>query len=190
MCQIYTNVLYVFPNFTASNFASIQYTPLGEFSYVSGRINLARRLGYFLINKYIPCILIICMSFVTFWIPAEAYPARVTLSVTSLLTIVTQQYQSSMPSVSYVVALNIWMLSCIGFVFFSLLEYAFVIAVMNNKGTSLWPFRKLKVSTEICIMPMKVHLTITDSICKLCKMRTCIYILQGGRINGEYFFLS
>ncbi|PRD23501.1 UNVERIFIED_CONTAM: glc-1 [Trichonephila clavipes] len=84
------------------------------------------------------------MSFITFWIPAEAYPARVTLSVTSLLTIVTQQYQSAMPSVSYVVALNIWMLSCIGFVFCSLLEYAFVIAVMNNKGTDLWPFKKLK----------------------------------------------
>ncbi|KAF8791398.1 Glycine receptor subunit alphaZ1 like protein [Argiope bruennichi] len=115
-----------------------------EFSYVSGQIHLSRRLGYFLINKYIPCVLIICMSFITFWIPAEAYPARVTLSVTSLLTIVTQQYQSAMPSVSYVVALNIWMLSCIGFVFCSLLEYAFVIAVMNNKGTDLWPFRKLK----------------------------------------------
>ncbi|XP_015903589.1 glycine receptor subunit alpha-1 [Parasteatoda tepidariorum] len=115
---------------------------IGEFSFVAGRIHLARRLGYFLINKYIPCVLIICMSFVTFWIPAEAYPARVTLSVTSLLTIVTQQYQSAMPSVSYVVALNIWMLSCIGFVFCSLLEYAFVIAVMNNKGAEIWPFRK------------------------------------------------
>ncbi|XP_054720098.1 glycine receptor subunit alpha-1-like [Uloborus diversus] len=117
---------------------------IGEFSYISGRVMLARRIGFFLINKYIPCALIICMSFVTFWIPAEAYPARVTLSVTSLLTIVTQQYQSSMPSVSYVVALNIWMLSCIGFVFCSLLEYAFVIAVMNNKGTNLWPFCKLR----------------------------------------------
>ncbi|GFQ67661.1 glycine receptor subunit alpha-1 [Trichonephila clavata] len=117
---------------------------IGEFSFVSGKIHLSRRLGYFLINKYIPCVLIICMSFITFWIPAEAYPARVTLSVTSLLTIVTQQYQSAMPSVSYVVALNIWMLSCIGFVFCSLLEYAFVIAVMNNKGTDLWPFKKLK----------------------------------------------
>ncbi|GIX75558.1 glycine receptor subunit alpha-2 [Caerostris extrusa] len=117
---------------------------IGEFSFVSGQIHLSRRLGYFLINKYIPCVLIICMSFITFWIPAEAYPARVTLSVTSLLTIVTQQYQSAMPSVSYVVALNVWMLSCIGFVFCSLLEYAFVIAVMNNKGTDLWPFIKLK----------------------------------------------
>ncbi|KAG8192421.1 hypothetical protein JTE90_017955 [Oedothorax gibbosus] len=120
------------------------YADIGKFSYISGKIHLTRRLGYFLINKYIPCVLIICMSFITFWIPAEAYPARVTLSVTSLLTIVTQQYNSHMPEVSYVVALNIWMLSCIGFVFFSLLEYAFVIAVMNDRGTSLWPFRKLK----------------------------------------------
>ncbi|GBM93752.1 hypothetical protein AVEN_190390-1, partial [Araneus ventricosus] len=90
-----------------------------------------------------------CMSFITFWIPAEAYPARVTLAVTSLLTIVTQQYQSAMPSVSYVVALNIWMLSYIGFVFCSLLEYTFVVSVMNNKGTDMWPVRKFKVSQEL-----------------------------------------
>lgn len=119
------------------------YPDIGEFSCLRGRIKLSRRLGYFLINKYIPCILIVCMSFVTFSIPAEAYPARVTLSVTSLLTIVTQQYQKSTPSVSYVVALNIWMLSCIGFVFLSLLEYAFVVAVMNQKGSQMWLVRMI-----------------------------------------------
>ncbi|CAL1292873.1 unnamed protein product [Larinioides sclopetarius] len=141
-----TNNILLAQYYVSGNYSSdgIKKYDVGKFSYVSGRIQLSRRMGYFLINKYIPCVLIICMSFITFWIPAEAYPARVTLSVTSLLTIVTQQYQNAMPSVSYVVALNIWMLSCIGFVFCSLLEYAFVVSVMDNKGTDLWPTRKLK----------------------------------------------
>lgn len=68
----------------------------------------------------------------TFWIPPDAVPARVTLGVTSLLTIVTKQYQASLPNVSYIVALNIWLSACIAFVFVSLLEYATVIALLTS----------------------------------------------------------
>lgn len=96
-------------------------------------VNLQRQTGYFLINVYIPTILIVIMSMLTFWIPPDAVPARVTLGVTSLLTIITKQYQASMPSVSYVVALNVWLSCCIAFVFFSLLEFATVIALSTPK---------------------------------------------------------
>lgn len=106
---------------------------IGTFECLYGRLALRRRLGFFLINKYVPSVLIVAMSFVTFWIPAEAYPARVTLSVTSLLTIVTQQYQSAIPQVSYVVALNVWMLACIAFVFLGLIEYAFVVTCLEMR---------------------------------------------------------
>ncbi|XP_076373219.1 glycine receptor subunit alpha-1-like [Tachypleus tridentatus] len=134
---------------TGRNYANCTKTySIGTFSCLVGNIRLSRRLGYFLINKFIPSILIVTMSQITFWIPAEAYPARVTLSVTSLLTIVTQQYQTAMPSVSYVVALNIWMLSCIGFVFSTLLEYALVIAVKENQVSPLRPvFVREKVTS-------------------------------------------
>lgn len=85
-----------------------------------------------MINIYIPTILIVLMSMLTFWIPRQAVPARITLGVTSLLTIITKQYQSSMPNVSYIVALNIWLSSCVAFVFCSLLEYAIVITLEKN----------------------------------------------------------
>lgn len=118
---------------------------VGTFSCLYGRLELRRRAGYFLINKYAPSTLIVAMSFVSFWMPCEAYPARVTLSVTSLLSIVTQQYQTAMPGVSYVVALNVWMIVCIGFVFLGLVEYALVVAcVAMSKARaegrdSCWP---------------------------------------------------
>ncbi|XP_023228871.1 glycine receptor subunit alpha-2-like, partial [Centruroides sculpturatus] len=101
----------------------------GKYSCLEGRISLKRRSGYYIINIYIPSTLIVLMSMLTFWIPPEAVPARITLGVTSLLTIVTKQYQSSLPSVSYIVALNIWMSTCIGFVFFSLVEYVLVVSL-------------------------------------------------------------
>ncbi|XP_054721372.1 glycine receptor subunit alpha-1-like [Uloborus diversus] len=105
----------------------------GSFACLRGEIKLSRRAGYYVINIYIPTILIVFMSMLTFWIPVDAVPGRVTLGVTSLLTIITKQYQASLPSVSYVVALNVWLSVCIGFVFCSLLEYAAVVALLNHK---------------------------------------------------------
>jgi len=49
--------------------------------------NLRRRLGYHLFHTYIPSALIVVMSWIAFWIKPEAIPARVTLGVTSLLTL-------------------------------------------------------------------------------------------------------
>lgn len=104
---------------------------------------MTRRSGYYITNVYIPTSLIVFMSMLSFWIPPDAVPARVTLGVTSLLTIVTKQYQASLPNVSYIVALNIWLSACIGFVFVSLLEYATVIAL----HTRLRKMTKINTST-------------------------------------------
>ncbi|GIY82778.1 glycine receptor subunit alpha-2 [Caerostris darwini] len=112
---------------------------------------LRRRGGYYLINVYIPTILIVVMSMLTFWIPYDAVPARITLGVTSLLTIITKQYQASLPNVSYIVALNIWLSCCIGFVFFSLLEFAAVIALSTKKKKK--PTSLFRDSSDL-ILPM------------------------------------
>ncbi|CAL1289501.1 unnamed protein product [Larinioides sclopetarius] len=141
-----------FTNFTRSGkeFSSLQQfeitgvvkqrcnlaTAATNVSCLEEAVVLRRRSGYYLINVYIPTVLIVVMSMLTFWIPHDAVPARITLGVTSLLTIITKQYQASMPSVSYIVALNIWLSSCIAFVFFSLLEYAAVIAMTKTKKSN------------------------------------------------------
>lgn len=78
------------------------------------------------------------MSWISFWIRPEAIPARVTLGVTSLLTLATQntQSQSSLPPVSYVKAIDVWMSSCTVFVFMSLMEFAVVNHYMGYTGTT------------------------------------------------------
>ncbi|GIY58007.1 glycine receptor subunit alpha-3 [Caerostris darwini] len=105
-----------------------------EFACLRGVIKLSRRYGYYVMNIYIPCILIVFMSMLTFWMPVDAVPGRVTLGVTSLLTMITKQYQAALPSVSYVVALNVFLSVCIAFVFSSLLEYALVIALRSHQN--------------------------------------------------------
>ena len=67
-------------------------------------LSFRRRLGYYLFHTYIPTCLIVVMSWISFWIRPEAVPARVTLGVTSLLTLHTQHAnsQKSLPPVSYI----------------------------------------------------------------------------------------
>lgn len=100
----------------------------GNFTCLAVVFELERRLGYHLFHTYIPSALIVVMSWISFWIKPEAIPARVTLGVTSLLTLATQntQSQQSLPPVSYVKAIDIWMSSCTVFVFMSLMEFAVV----------------------------------------------------------------
>ncbi|XP_035221589.1 glycine receptor subunit alphaZ1-like [Stegodyphus dumicola] len=119
------------------------------FSCINASFVLNRRSGYFIINIYIPTVLIVSMSMLTFWIPPEAVPARITLGVTSLLTIITKQYQSNMPNVSYVVALNIWLSCCIAFVFCSLLEYALVITLVKRKQMEVKPVIHHQTNKEV-----------------------------------------
>lgn len=41
--------------------------------------DLSRRMGYFTIQTYIPCTLIVVLSWVSFWINKDAVPARTSL---------------------------------------------------------------------------------------------------------------
>lgn len=73
-------------------------------------------------------------QWVSFWIKPEAAPARVTLGVTSLLTLSTQhaKSQASLPPVSYLKAVDAFMSVCTIFVFMALMEYCIVNIVLGD----------------------------------------------------------
>ena len=83
---------------------SIKNCFTGNFTCLEVIFKFRRRLGYYLFHTYIPTCLIVMMSWISFWIKPEAVPARVTLGVTSLLTLSTQHAnsQKSLPPVSYI----------------------------------------------------------------------------------------
>ncbi|KAK6034854.1 hypothetical protein COOONC_27643, partial [Cooperia oncophora] len=60
--------------------------------------------SYYLIQLYIPCIMLVVVSWVSFWLDKDAVPARVSLGVTTLLTMTTQAsgINSKLPPVSYI----------------------------------------------------------------------------------------
>ncbi|CAB0036358.1 unnamed protein product [Trichogramma brassicae] len=116
-------------NYTAD---CTQVYSTGNFTCLEVIFVLKRRLGYYLFHTYVPTCLIVIMSWVSFWIKPEAAPARVTLGVTSLLTLSTQhaKSQASLPPVSYLKAVDAFMSVCTVFVFMALMEYCLVNIVL------------------------------------------------------------
>lgn len=72
--------------------------------------------------------MLVIVSWVSFWLDPNAIPARVSLGVTTLLTMATQisGINASLPPVSYTKAIDVWTGVCLTFVFGALLEFALV----------------------------------------------------------------
>ncbi|KAL1438302.1 hypothetical protein MTO96_048374 [Rhipicephalus appendiculatus] len=85
-------------------------------------------MGYYLIQIYIPASLIVVISWVSFWLHRNATPARVSLGVTTVLTMTTlmSSTNAALPKISYVKSIDIYLGTCFVMVFASLLEYATV----------------------------------------------------------------
>ncbi|KAK8784464.1 hypothetical protein V5799_009172 [Amblyomma americanum] len=83
-------------------------------------------MGYFLIQVYVPCILIVVLSWVSFWINREATADRVGLGITTVLTLSTfgLDTRTDLPKVPYPTSLDWFVIMCFSFVIFTLLEFA------------------------------------------------------------------
>ncbi|XP_018910630.1 glutamate-gated chloride channel isoform X3 [Bemisia tabaci] len=119
------------PRFTLEKF-NTDYcnskTNTGEYSCLKVDLIFKREFSYYLIQIYIPCCMLVIVSWVSFWLDQAAVPARVSLGVTTLLTMATQTsgINASLPPVSYTKAIDVWTGVCLTFVFGALLEFALV----------------------------------------------------------------
>ncbi|CAJ0572250.1 unnamed protein product, partial [Mesorhabditis spiculigera] len=112
------------------DFASYAYTTddIGVYSCLSTILGLKREFSYYLLQLYIPSFMLVAVSWVSFWLDKDSVPARVTLGVTTLLTMTTQAsgVNANLPPVSYTKAIDIWIGVCLAFIFGALLEFALV----------------------------------------------------------------
>ncbi|XP_078094753.1 gamma-aminobutyric acid receptor subunit delta [Mustelus asterias] len=99
----------------------------GQFPRLSLHFQLRRNRGVYIIQSYMPSILLVAMSWVSFWISQSAVPARVSLGITTVLTMTTLMISArkSLPRASAIKALDVYFWICYVFVFAALVEYAF-----------------------------------------------------------------
>ncbi|CAG5133843.1 unnamed protein product [Candidula unifasciata] len=125
-----------------------------KFACIKAYFTLKRDIGYYIIQVYVPSILIVALSWVSFWLDLEAIPARVSLGVLTVLTLNTHgsHIQSQLPKVSYIKAIDVWIVSSLIFVFAALLEFAYV-NVLTRRGD------KEIMSTQIFRIPIEGKIT-------------------------------
>ncbi|KAL3880086.1 hypothetical protein ACJMK2_032355 [Sinanodonta woodiana] len=114
----------------------------GNHSCVAAKFVLERNLGYYIVQMYVPSILVVMLSWISFWLNANSVPGRISLGVLTVLTMTTQSssVNASLPRVSYTKAIDIWMSTCLIFVFFALIEFAmvnFLTRMDMNKGVKI-----------------------------------------------------
>uniref|UniRef100_A0A673AP06 Gamma-aminobutyric acid receptor subunit gamma-2 n=1 Tax=Sphaeramia orbicularis TaxID=375764 RepID=A0A673AP06_9TELE len=118
----------------------------GDYVVLTVFFDLSRRMGYFTIQTYIPCTLIVVLSWVSFWINKDAVPARTSLGITTVLTMTTLSTiaRKSLPKVSYVTAMDLFVSVCFIFVFAALIEYGTLHYFVSNRKPSAKKDKKKK----------------------------------------------
>ncbi|XP_048350470.1 gamma-aminobutyric acid receptor subunit rho-2-like isoform X1 [Sphaerodactylus townsendi] len=104
------------------------YSSTGWYNRLYISFTLRRHIFFFLLQTYFPATLMVMLSWVSFWIDRRAVPARVSLGITTVLTMSTiiTGVNASMPRVSYIKAVDIYLWVSFVFVFLSVIEYAAV----------------------------------------------------------------
>ncbi|EDO47783.1 predicted protein, partial [Nematostella vectensis] len=102
---------------------------VGNWSGVKATFAFERTYSYFIYHVYAPSAIIVVISWIGFVLPRDKPPARITLGVTSVLTIVTvlNMLSNTVAKVNYVKRIDEYLIGCFLFVFCSLIEYSFVL---------------------------------------------------------------
>ena len=60
----------------------------GNYTVLTVTFPFKRRMGYYIIQVYIPCIFLVMLSWIVFWMRPDDSASRLTVGITTILTIV------------------------------------------------------------------------------------------------------
>ena len=121
---------YFFVQTLSSSFRSLSV----NFTTITVSYTFQRRLGYYLLQVFVPDILIVLISWIVFWMSPDNAGDRLTIGITTILTIMflSGAINASMPPVSYAKALDWYLLVSFGFIFFSVIE-SLVVFLLSSR---------------------------------------------------------
>ncbi|XP_063610990.1 glycine receptor subunit alpha-2-like [Penaeus indicus] len=112
-----------------------EFLKSGTYPALAFRIHLTRQITYVLLQVYLPSGLFVVVSFVSLLVPPDAIPGRMTLCITTILTMsaLLGVAMQSTPQVSYTRAIDVWLLVCLSIVSVVLLEFGIVIKLRERE---------------------------------------------------------
>uniref|UniRef100_A0A1I8NFS5 Glutamate-gated chloride channel n=1 Tax=Musca domestica TaxID=7370 RepID=A0A1I8NFS5_MUSDO len=105
-----------------------QHSWRGNYSCLRVDLIFTRDRAFYFTTVFIPGIILVTSSFITFWLEWNAVPARSMIGVTTMLNFFTTSngFRSTLPVVSNLTAMNVWDGVCMCFIYASLLEFVCV----------------------------------------------------------------
>ncbi|XP_071845631.1 glycine receptor subunit alpha-4-like [Apostichopus japonicus] len=112
----------------ASTWDCIVAFTIGNVSCVRAIFFFHREYRYYLLHSIVPSVMLVMLSWVSFMIDITSVSARVSLGVTTVLTMLTTTIgiQNDLPKVAYVKAIDVWFVVNLIYVIGALMEYAVV----------------------------------------------------------------
>ncbi|XP_044748312.1 gamma-aminobutyric acid receptor alpha-like [Coccinella septempunctata] len=103
-------------------------THAARYSMLLVSFHLQRHMGNFLIQVYGPCVLLVVLSWVSFWLNREATADRVSLGITTILTMtfLGLEARTDLPKVPYPTALDFFVFLAFTFIFATIIQFAVV----------------------------------------------------------------
>ncbi|EDX10856.1 pH-sensitive chloride channel 2 [Drosophila simulans] len=147
----------------------------GNYSSLSFTVNLKREIGFYLLDYYLPSMMIVAISWVSFWLQADASPPRIMLGTSTMLSFITLSSSQSknLPKVSYIKVSEVWFLGCTFFIFGSLVEFAFVNTIWRRKENIELKKVNSKYIIKSTLTPRPARRQIGGSLSNESRARSC-----------------
>ncbi|XP_076324653.1 glutamate-gated chloride channel-like isoform X6 [Tachypleus tridentatus] len=109
-----------------------------EYSCLKVLLVFTRDKSFYFSTVFVPGIILVSSSFISFWLDINAVPARVMIGVTTMLNFctTTNSFRSTLPVVSSITAMNMWDGVCMFFIYASMLEFIVVNYLYRKRGHS------------------------------------------------------
>jgi len=119
---------------TANNKDCTKTYSTGSFTCIKTEFVFQRKIGYFLINMFIPSFIVVALTWLAFWIlPSPSVTRFMLISICLLSAIgLMETAKRFTPQVSYIVAMDVWMVMTLVFIIVAMVETAFVTWMYQN----------------------------------------------------------
>ncbi|XP_048576350.1 gamma-aminobutyric acid receptor subunit beta isoform X2 [Nematostella vectensis] len=129
---------------------NLEFWPAGSYTTLTAHFQMERRIGYFIIQLYLPCVFLVMLSWVVFWMSPENSADRLTVGITTILTIVflLGYVNGMLPKVSYPKGVDWYLMTSFFFVFMSLVECVVVDRLLLKRKSQEEKKKKKEQDTE------------------------------------------